>query len=58
MISPAILGIRINSPCTKWASDSPIRLKPLADMGVNLIFHDNLLALRMELVLVHAAAFF
>ena len=56
MISPAILGIRINSTGTEWAPDSPIRLQPLTNMGLHLIGHHNLFALRMELVFVHAAA--
>ena len=56
MISPTILSIRVNSSSTKWASNSPIRFKSLTNMGVHLIRHNNLFALGMELVFVHAAA--
>jgi hypothetical protein len=58
MIPPPIFSIRKNSSSTKWTSNSPIRFKSLTNMGVHLICHDDLFALRMKLILVHAAAFF
>jgi hypothetical protein len=58
MISPPILSVRINSSSTKWASNSSIRFKSFTDMGVHLVGHNNLLAFGMELIFVHAAAFF